>query len=82
LSGFFLLYKRDEDGIDGVLWINDGWSMAGGGGGGGGGGGVNPAAPLGALLGIAGLGYGAYNSFYTGEFTCLGVVMVSEHQIL
>lgn len=47
-----------------------GGGPAGGGGGGGGGagpGGINPAGPIGALLGLAGIAYGGYNSFYTVE---------------
>ena len=47
-----------------------GGGAAGGGGGGGGGSGprgINPAGPVGALLGIAGIAYGGYNSFYTVE---------------
>lgn len=47
-----------------------GGGAAGGGGGGGGGAGprgINPAGPIGALLGIAGIAYGGYNSFYTVE---------------
>jgi hypothetical protein len=45
-----------------------GGGPAGGGGGGGGGGpAINPAGPIGALLGMTGLAYGAYNSVYTVE---------------
>lgn len=40
---------------------------AGGGGGGGGPGGMSPAGPLGALLGVTGILYAGYNSFYTVE---------------